>query len=169
MNNIVIKRLGLLLLLMLLHRSGLANSVDIDVTIPPLDVATYHRPYVAVWLETPQRRGVHTLAIWHEKDDWLKDLRQWWRKLGRNKQTSYDAASGATRRPGHYHIHWDGRDSTGATVEKGDYYLLFEAAREAGGREFIRQKIVLGEDAPQRYELHGNIEFGSILININTR
>ncbi len=146
-----------------------AEQVQVKLTVPVLDVATYHRPYVAVWLETTQRKGVHTLAIWYEQDDWLKDLRQWWRKLGRKGEAHYDASTGATRKPGRYQIEWDGRDRQGNRVAPGEYYLLVEAAREAGGRDFLRQKIRLGDDKTQRYTLQGDVELGEVTIIINAR
>lgn len=162
----------LLALLAILYSSFLTaepanNSPTLDVTfeLPALQVNPYHRPYVAIWLETPKRQGVTTLAVWYEKDDWLKDLRQWWRKLGRSNRTDYDAVSGATRKPGRYTLTWHGLDHQQQPIATGEYFLNIEAAREAGGRDFIRQKITWS-DTPQSFALTGKGELGNITINI---
>lgn len=34
--------------------------------IPRLDVAEYHRPYVALWLEKPDQSHVANLAVWYD-------------------------------------------------------------------------------------------------------
>lgn len=154
------------MLLSLLPLFTQAEQLDIEFTIPSLDVDPYHRPYVALWLETTKRQGIYTIAVWHEKEDWLKDMRQWWRKLGRKKPESYDAVTAATRKPGKYKIQWNTKGSNGNSIPEGEYYLCLEAAREAGGRDFLRQKIILGNSTPQTYSLKGDIELGTINITI---
>lgn len=155
------------LLLLCLPLLGSAQQMTIKFEIPALDVSPYHRPYVAIWLETPKRKGVHTIAVWYEKDDWLKDLRQWWRKLGRKDAAAYDATSGATRKPGSYKVHWNGLDQNQQPITAGEYFLNLEASREAGGRDFVRQKIRWGEPGePQQFELQGDLELGNIQIII---
>lgn len=143
-----------------------AEQLEIELTIPSLEVDPYHRPYVALWLETTDRQGIQTIAIWHEKNDWLKDLRQWWRKAGRKNPHAYDAVTGPTRKPGHYKIQWNSTNDQG-NIPEGEYFLCLEAAREAGGRDFLRQKITLGNGVSQTYTLNGNIEFGTINIAIH--
>ena len=151
----------------------LGEQLTVDLQLPALDVNPYHRPYVAVWIETPQRKGVATLAVWHERSDWLKDMRQWWRKLGRANQVAieqqapyFDAISGPTRKPGHYQLVWQGLDNAGHAVPAGDYWLMIEASREEGGRDFKRQKIQWGQHRPQVYTLQGDVELGEIRLSI---
>lgn len=153
-------------ILLLLTAKSMADTIDINFSLPALKVDPYHKPYVAIWLESPSREGLQTIAIWYEKEDWLKDLRQWWRKLGRNKVTTYDTATGATRKPGRYSIVWDSNSHHQGTMTEGEYWLCFEASREAGGRDFIRQKIQLGSGEAQSYNIEGNIELGEISISI---
>ncbi|CAM2069195.1 DUF2271 domain-containing protein [Sulfidibacter corallicola] len=157
----------LLLLVLLGSPAPAAEGVRVEIVIPQLDARPYHRPYVAIWLETTERKGVHTLAVWHEQDEWLKDMRQWWRKLGRSKEPPYDAVSGATRKPGSYRVLWNGLDAEGRPLPAGEYYLNVEAAREEGGRDFLRQKVVLGGDKPQHYTLTGRGEIGEVHIEID--
>jgi len=143
-----------------------AESLNVAVEVPLIDANPYHKPYVAVWIETPKRQGVHTLAFWKEQSDWYKDLRQWWRKIGRKKSPNYDAVSGATRKPGVYKLSWDGNLESGKQVLAGEYVLHIEAVREQGSREYLRQRISLGQNQVQQFELQGQTELGKILISI---
>src|SRR3546814_7597408 len=77
-------RKRLLFPLALLSAPLYAADLQLDVEIPRLDVAEYHRPYVAIWLERPDQSHVANLAVWYdtklkdkEGEKWLKDLRQW--------------------------------------------------------------------------------------------
>src|SRR5690606_8983033 len=86
---------------------SLAADLNVTLTIPTLKVAEYHRPYVAVWIEKPDQSAVKTLAVWYdtklakrEGETWLKDMRQWWRRAGRETKMPVDGVSGATRAPG---------------------------------------------------------------------
>ncbi|MBD1390735.1 DUF2271 domain-containing protein [Neiella sp. HB171785] len=143
-----------------------AETLYVDIEVPDINANPYHRPYVAVWVETPERKGVHTLAFWAEQADWYKDLRQWWRKIGRKNSPNYDGVSGATRKPGSYQLSWDGLAADGIPVQPGDYILHLESVREQGSREYLRQAIVLGKQQPQHYQLQGSAELGLISISI---
>lgn len=146
---------------------GYAETLEVSLEIPTLEVTPYHKPYVAIWLETPKRQGVHTLAFWKEQPDWFKDLRQWWRKIGRDKTPNYDAVTGATRKPGTYQLLWDGTLASGQVITPGDYILHIEAVREQGSRDYLRQRISLGASQPQQYQLRGDIELGTVIISIH--
>ena len=158
----------LLIILLSFGFSTLADGtqLEIEFSLPKIDTNPYHRPYVAVWLETVERKGVHTFAFWHEQDDWFKDLRQWWRKVGRRHEPNYDGVSGATRKPGNYRLTWQGALVDGLQVEPGNYILHFESVREEGSREYLRQSVSLGEGKKQSYVLQGKTEFGTIKITI---
>jgi hypothetical protein len=156
------------------HAADADAVIDLTVQIPDLDASPYFRPYVAIWLETPERKSVTTLALWYQigakaggegnGDQWLKDLRQWWRKTGRSAGDEIDAVTSATKKPSNHELRWDGLDNKGELVAAGEYMINFEASREDGGREFLRQKIVIGES--NSFVLQGSSEFGTI--NINT-
>lgn len=154
------------LCLMIMSNIVDAQTITMSVEIPKIKTSPYHKPYVAIWLETPKRQGVHTFAFWKEQPDWFKDLRQWWRKIGRNKSPNYDAVSGATRKPGIYQLAWHGQLADGQLLSPGDYILHFESVREQGSREYIRQKINFGQNQTQHYELQGKTELGKITISI---
>ncbi len=138
------------------------NKLEVAFSLPKLDVDPYHRPYVAVWVETIERTPVVTLAVWHEKDTWLKDLRQWWRKIGRSESGKLDQVTGATRKPGQYVVVWDGVDNAGNLVAAGEYLLNIESVREEGGRSYTREKITVGKNAT--LEVESSLELGKITI-----
>ncbi|MGI1679865.1 MAG: DUF2271 domain-containing protein [Cellvibrionaceae bacterium] len=138
------------------------NKLEVAFSLPKLDVDPYHRPYVAVWVETLERKPVATLAVWHEKDTWLKDLRQWWRKIGRRGDGNLDEVTGATRKPGQYVVAWNGVDSKGNLVAPGEYLLNIESVREEGGRSYSREKINIGTNAT--IEIAPDLELGKVII-----
>lgn len=126
--------------------SGVATSVQaaqlqIDVAIPQVTEGEAHWPYVAVWIETEQEQPVRLVEIWRQKPDWLKDLRRFWRKIGRADKALVDARTGATKGPGEYRLVWNGQDNQGAEVAPGTYVLVVEAARENGGRNMVKQRF----------------------------
>ncbi|GGP59404.1 DUF2271 domain-containing protein [Shewanella saliphila] len=143
-----------------------ATEVVIDINVPEIDSSPYHRPYIAVWLETPKRKGVHTFAFWKEQEEWFKDLRQWWRKIGRANTPNFDSVSGPTRKPGEYQLTWDGTLSNGQKVSPGEYVLHFESVREQGSREYLRQPITIAENKTQTFTLQGKQELGLISISV---
>jgi len=143
-----------------------AQQISVEITIPKIKTQPYHKPYVAVWLETRNRKGVHTLAFWHEQKDWFKDVRQWWRKIGRQQTPAYDQVTGATRKPGTYTLRISKDQLTILNLSPGEYFLNVEAVREEGGREFIRQKITLGATETKHYEKLGKHELGKVVISV---
>jgi hypothetical protein len=116
-----------------------AVAGTVTVTIPRLNVAEYHRPYVAVWVEPTGGGAARTVALWYDikkrgnepGTKWLADLRAWWRKGGRSLNLPANGVSGATRAPGQYSI------ALPADLKPGAYVLNVEAARETGGRELV--------------------------------
>lgn len=116
-----------------------ATAGTVTVTIPRLNVAEYHRPYVAGWIEPAGGGAARTVFVWYDVKKggnepgtkWLADLRTWWRKGGRSLKMPADGVSGATRAPGAYTI------PLPADLKPGQYVLNIEAARETGGRELV--------------------------------
>ena len=149
-----------------------AHAADLTVTIevPRLSVAAYHKPYVAVWIETPDQTAVRTLAVWYEqvKPDneglnYLKDLRTWWRKGGRAMRMPADGVSGATRAPGRQTITIPAARMAG--VAAGQYSLVVEAAREQGGRETVRIPFRWG--AANTGRTAGTTELGAVTVAVS--
>ena len=129
----------------LMATPALAADLELSLEIPRLTVAEYHRPYVAVWIENPDKTAVKTLAVWYdvklknnEGQKWLKDMRQWWRRAGRDMSLPADGVSAATRAPGKHQVVFKGGAAPLGNLPAGQYNLVVEAARELGGREVVR-------------------------------
>ena len=128
-----------------------AAAGTVTVTLPRLDVAEYHRPYVAIWLEPAGGGAARTVALWYDvrktgREDgtkYLADLRAWWRKGGRSMTVPADGISGATRGAGQYSV------KLPDNLPAGHYVLTVEAAREAGGRETVSLPIDLRHPVAQ--------------------
>ncbi|GAA6185750.1 DUF2271 domain-containing protein [Aliiglaciecola sp. NS0011-25] len=157
--------------------SSYANSqkLALEVDIPQLNVAEYHSPYVAVWLENKARKSTQ-IAVWYdvkmadnEGQEWLKDMRQWWRRGGRSLNLPYDGLTSATRGPGSHQISIDLDKDELKGLEPGDYKLRIEAAREVGGRELIEIPLTLPLDTSTLpiYK-SGKSELGNISLNLQT-
>jgi len=123
---------------------ALANTLTVSVDLPRINSASYHRPYVAVWIENPDQSTNRTLAVWYQQTrnaegdgkDWLKDMRTWWRKGGRAMQLPADGVSGPTKAPGRHTVTVPA--SRLRNLPAGNYTIVVEAARELGGRELVR-------------------------------
>lgn len=141
-----------------------AGAATVTVTIPKQDVAEYHRPYVAIWLEPAGGGAARTVALWYEtkktgKDagtKYLADLRAWWRKGGRSMTVPADGISGATRVPGQYSVKLpDG-------LKPGAYVLTVEAARETGGRELVTLPLTVPNPSARG---SGKSELGAVTVS----
>lgn len=144
-----------------------ASTVELMITLPQLKVAEYHRPYVAIWLEEPGQTSVRTLAVWYDYDNrenggikWLRDLRTWWRKGGRDLTKPADGVTGATRPAGPQRAKFDL-----GNLKPGNYVLTVEAAREEGGREVVNLAFTWNGRAATATG-KGSTELGAITANI---
>lgn len=137
------------------------QELEVQVELPKIETGTYHRPYVAVWIEDEQQQPVRLVEAWLDKPDWIKDLRRFWRKLGRSEPQLVDARTGATKGPGSYKVRWDGKDEQGKAVAAGNYVLFVEAAREQGGRNLAKQAFSWDGSAVQ-IEIQASTELGKI-------
>lgn len=141
-----------------------ASAGTVTITIPRLDVAEYHRPYVAVWLEPAGGGAARTLAVWYDLKKrgndpgtkWLSDLRAWWRKGGRSLALPANGVSGATRAPGQYSI------ALPTDLRPGSYVLNVEAARETGGRELVTVPLTVPNGIGRA---SGKTELGAVALS----
>lgn len=147
-----------------------AEELLVTVEVPQLDVAEYHRPYVAMWLENAEGAATN-LSVWYtvakkndEGETWLKDLRQWWRRTGRETDFPVDGVSAPTRPVGDHQLTFDGAQLE--NLKPGDYEFVIEAAREGGGRELLRTPIKLPASAEQTLTLAGESELGDVTITL---
>ena len=152
---------------------AMAAELTIEVAIPRLDVAEYHKPYLAVWLEAVDAEATVPLAVWYdlhmadgEGRKWLKDLRQWWRHIGRSLEMPADGISGATRPPGEHEIRFDDGAAPLSDLPAGEYALVVEAAREVGGREILRLPLSWPPAAPATEIAEGSHELGRVRLDV---
>ena len=150
-----------------------ADEIAVSFELPRHDIAEYHKPYVAIWVERADRSVAATLAVWYdtrlkerEGEKWLKDLRQWWRRTGRTLQVPVDGVTGATRAPGRHTLRFDAAGSALSGLEPGQYNLVIEAAREVGGRELLRVPFQWPPAAPQNGTAQGEHELGAITVQL---
>jgi len=149
----------------------LAADLNLKIDLPRLQVAEYHRPYVAVWLEKAgdQSFAGH-LAVWYDikkRDNagtkWLKDMRQWWRKGGRDLKVPVDGVSGATRNAGEHAISL-GTAKALASLPPGEYEVVVEASREHGGRDVVRVPLQWPVKAAKSTKAQGDGELGAVVL-----
>lgn len=157
----------------LLVTPALAADLAVSVEIPKLNVAEYHRPYVAMWIERPNQAFAGNLTVWYDvkqKNDegtkWLKDLRQWWRKSGRELTMPVDGLTGATRAPGEHQVGFGADKGPLASLQPGEYQLVVEAAREVGGRELVRLPFQWPPKAPATSKAAGASELGAVTLTV---
>lgn len=152
-----------------------ANAADLSVTveIPELDVAEYHKPYVAVWIEDDSNKVVSNLAVWYDVDmrnaegeKWLKDMRQWWRRIGRTLEMPIDGVTGATYGPGSYDLDFTMGKAPMSDLQPGDYRLRVEAAREVGGRELLNVPFTWPQQQDMTITEQGSSELGAVKLTI---
>jgi hypothetical protein len=150
-----------------------AADVKLSIEIPRLNVAEYHRPYVAIWLERSDQSFIGNVAVWYDfklKDNegtkWLKDLRQWWRRSGRELTMPVDGLTSATRPPGEHQLRISLDKQPFAALGAGGYQLVVEAAREVGGRELVRIPFQWPPQAEQVVKAPGQHELGAVALDL---
>ncbi len=151
----------------------LAADLTVGIEVPRLNVAEYHRPYVATWIEAVDSRAVTNLAVWYdvkmrndEGTKWLKDMRQWWRKGGRELKVPVDGVTSATRPVGKHALRFSEGKSPLTSLAPGAYRLVVEAAREVGGRELLSIPFQWPPTAATTLKAQGSTELGEITLDL---
>ena len=151
-----------------------AASLDVNVEVRKLNVAEYHRPYVAVWIEDAEQKAAANLSVWYQQGSnseghgtkWLPDLRQWWRKSGRSLQVPVDGVTGPTRPVGKHALSFNGNQPQLRNLPAGQYTLVVEAVREVGGRELLKIPFTWPAKAAQNGSAQGSSELGAVTLSI---
>ncbi|MGK2740741.1 DUF2271 domain-containing protein [Tepidicaulis sp. LMO-SS28] len=153
--------------------AALAGEMEINVEIPRLNVAEYHRPYVALWIETPDHKAAANLDVWYdlalpdkEGTEWLKDMRQWWRRTGRTLDMPVDGISSATKAPGAHQLKFSSDAAPLADLPPGEYRLVIEASREVGGRELLRLPFQWPPEEAAEQTVEGEHELGAVRLTL---
>ena len=146
-----------------------AAELSLRITLPRMDIAEYHRPYVAAWIERADQSFAGNVALWYDvrkRDNggakWLKEMRQWWRSSGHGTPV-LDGVSGATRSAGEQSINLLDAQAV-AALAPGQYRVVVEAARENGGREVLRVPFDWPVKKPQSARAAGEGELASVSI-----
>ncbi len=149
-----------------------AADLSINVEVPRINAAEYHRPYVAIWVEDDAQKSVADLAVWYQQTDgkeghgtkWLPDLRQWWRKSGRSLKVPVDGITAPTRPVGKHTLKLDDKHPSLAKLPPGKYTLVVEAVREVGGRELLKIPFEWKGLATSTGKAQGKDELGAITL-----
>jgi hypothetical protein len=151
--------------------SASAGDLTLNLEIPTLPVAEYHRPYVAIWVEGADQNIAANLALWYQvrgdHTKWLPDLRQWWRRGGRDVKVPVDGLTGATRPIGQHILKFDAAQAPLSTLKPGSYALVVEAVREVGGREAVRIPFEWPIKSQKSANAQGTKELGAVALTLN--
>lgn len=150
-----------------------AGTLELTVEIPKLNVAEYHRPYIAIWIEDASGKVAGNLSVWYdlklkdqEGEKWLKDIRQWWRRTGRSLELPADGVSSPTKPPGRNAVKFDTVSGVFANLAPGDYKVIVEASREVGGKELVEVPFKWAPGAEATASASGKTELGAVTLKL---
>ena len=150
---------------------ALSADLTLKLQLPRMDIAEYHKPYVAAWIEKASDQSfAGNVALWYDvkkRDNggakWLKEMRSWWRKSGHDTAV-VDGVTGATRTAGDHAINL--LDAKAVTaLAPGQYEVVVEAARENGGREVVRVPFEWPVKKAASAKAQGSGELGTVSID----
>lgn len=152
-----------------------AAGLGVNIEVPRLSVSEYHRPYVAAWIERADNSVAATVAVWYdirtknnaegEGTKWLKDLRQWWRRGGRELSLPIDGVTGATKPAGKQQLNLTEGTAALPRLAPGTYKFVVEAARETGGREVVTVPFQWPPTSTDPLTATGSSELGEIKLS----
>lgn len=161
----MLKKWAFVIFSMLFLANAQATELELSINLAKQS-GEYHNPYVAAWIENDSGKSVRTLVLWREGAKWLKDLRTWWRKVGRRNKALVDGVTSATRPAGDYKLNFAAIDDQDQPLANGNYTLKVEVVRENGGRAIIKQKFSLNGKS-QSYQLAATGETKQAQFSIN--
>jgi hypothetical protein len=149
-----------------------AGEMSLAIEVPKLDAAEYHRPYVAAWVEREDQSVATNLSVWYETGNrkegtrFLAELRQWWRRSGRNQSFPIDGVTAPTKPTGTHQLKFSSSQPPLSALGTGKYQLVIEAARENGGREVLRIPFEWPAKVAQSLKAQGESELGTVALNL---
>jgi hypothetical protein len=165
-------RMSCLVLAVFASGAASAGEMSLAIEVPKLDAAEYHRPYVAAWVEREDQSVATNLSVWYETGNrkegtkFLAELRQWWRRSGRNQSFPIDGVTGPTKPTGTHQLKFSSSQPPLASLGAGKYQLVVEAARENGGREVVRIPFEWPAKGAQSLKAQGERELGTVALNL---
>jgi hypothetical protein len=167
------KRPLLIALCALLTPAASAAELRVEFELPQINASDYRRPYVALWLERPDNSVAANLAVWYdvrmrndEGTTWLKDVRMWWRRIGRDTEVPVDGVTSATRNPGVHKLAFTNGSEPLGELATGEYRLVIEASREHGGREVVTVPLQWPPAGNQQHTASGEREIGRVAVEL---
>lgn len=154
------------LLLTISPLAAQAGQLTLDISIPQQNVVEYKKPFVVGWIEDAAGNNASNLFLWCEarKPDcgakYLKDLRTWWRKGGRDLTVPIAGITGATRAPGRQTLNIDTASLKGLSA--GQYNIVIEASRESGGHDLVKVPFAYNPAKAATAKGQGDGELGAI-------
>jgi hypothetical protein len=143
-----------------------ANEGTVTFELPRQTVSTYRKPYVAIWLQTENRKQVEVYDVFYDQaaagKRWLPTLRTWWRRGGRAMSLPASGVSRPTRGPGQYKISMGSLRS----LPPGRYAVVVEAVREKGGREVVKVPFQWQPGKSITAKAEGSTELGTVAVSI---
>jgi len=138
-------------------------TMGVSVPIPRVPVADYLKLYVARCVEQAGKpaRKKNNAGI-----KWLRDMRQWWRTVGRTTPTPPNGVTGATRAPGAAKISFTAGKGGMPALTAGSYTLVVEAAREGGGREVVKVPFTVSAAGTAKGSGKGSFELGAVSLTV---
>jgi thiamine biosynthesis lipoprotein len=141
--------------------------LTLDYVLPEFEVASYNRPYLAIWISDAAQLPRKNLLLLGENERWARENTRWWRRVGRRNPELLDGVARPTRGPGEYQLQWDGKDDFGADLPGGNYILHLEASRENGESSYQALPFVWGAEETMAQELPAGGELGVIRLEIS--
>lgn len=68
MKRLIYRYQCLAMALTILPLAAGAADFTVELEIPAMQTAEYHRPYIAIWVEDAQRQPVAQFALWLEQE-----------------------------------------------------------------------------------------------------
>ncbi|MEM6859023.1 MAG: DUF2271 domain-containing protein [Pseudomonadota bacterium] len=144
-----------------------ADTGTATFEIPRIEASNYRKPYVSIWLEDADRKTVKMYRVLFDQspigDRWLPDLKTWWRRGGRAMEMPVAGVTRPTRGPGSYKL----KMGSLAQLPAGQYALVFEAAREKGGREVVKLPFEWAPGQTVSVSAAGSTEMGAVSLTIS--
>ena len=144
-----------------------AQDANATFEIPRLKASNYRKPYVASWLEDEKRKAGKMYRVLFDQspigDNWLPDMKTWWRRGGRAMKMPVAGVTRPTRGPGAYKL----KMGSLASLPAGKYALVFEAAREIGGREVVKLSFDCEPGKTGKVSSSGSTEMGAVSLTIS--
>jgi len=120
------------------------NQVTINIALKSpggFNLRAARRPYVAIWIESSDKKPVRTIAVWGNNSRYLSTLSNWWKASSSLGYKTIYSLARATRPAGQYSLNWDGLDDKGKNLPTGDYNVFVEINREHG--QHVMQSCVI--------------------------